>query len=59
MESTLRDDEKMYLEMEIANIQANITMSTDTFKSCTDNVTMIFNESFQKFQDVINACTAV
>lgn len=59
METNLLDAEKTYLEGEMANIQANVTMSSETFQMCSDNVTIIFNENFLKFQDIVNACTAV
>lgn len=59
MESGLVDEEQMYLDMEISNIESNVTMSTDTFKMCSENATMIFNDNFSKFQATIQACTAI
>lgn len=59
MESGLVDEEQSYLDMEISNIESNVTMSTDTFKMCSENATMIFNDNFQKFQATIQACTAI
>lgn len=59
MESGLVDEEKTYLEMEISSIEANVTMSVDTLKTCSENATMIFNDSFERFQTTIQACTAV
>lgn len=59
MESGLVDEEQMYLDMEISNIESNVTMSVETFKMCSENATMIFNDNFQKFQATIQACTAI
>lgn len=52
-------DDKQYLIEEIGNIETTVKDSAEAFLKCSDNVTVIFNENFEKFQKAVQACTAV
>lgn len=59
MESTIKGEEISYVEGELTVMQSNVTMSTETFKMCSTNVTMMFDVEFAKLQTGVDACMAI